>query len=440
MRFRFYHILPALFLCLVCLQCTTVSRPPAAYTEGQKTVALSPAEKYSAEVLSYMMKVVLGRAGDPKHRDSWASRGLNIDLDFAAISEIMGDSAQDKKSLLVFDANILGLSEVLYYYNPKLNQFKGRSGNVSLYPSSEMVALRILLLQKMHRGERIRVGTLLDRQSLFLDPNALPGDADIQATGLRLEEIRLLQDIFSSEPQLFQHLESPCLIDSLIQLGVVEEDARADSIQKKSLNRPVQCRPHAGGTSPEAITIAILPSLIQEFEFGFSPDSSYPSGFRPSPFFVEMVDRLVDGIRESLEAAIAARVSAQGSGSSLDAERQFERIWGEQVLILLEDERPLVIYPETASAVVANTCPEADLVLILTGKDVYLALALEPDHVFPSVNRMYIDIMDIRRSQIDSITEDVAEFILERLSFGSSVLDADREAPLDSGRLDATRR
>jgi len=440
MRFRFHHILPALFLSLVCLQCTSVSSPPAAHTEEQKSVDMSPAEVYAAEVLSYMMKVVLGQAGDPQHRNNWASRGLNTDLDFETISQTLSDPNQNKNSLLVYDANILGLSEVLYYYNPKLNQFKGRSGNVSLYPSSEMVALRILLLQKRHRGERIRIETLLDRQSLFLDPNTLPSDADIQATGLQLEEIRFLQDIFTSEPQLFQLLKHPCLIESLIHLGGVEKDSQAKTIQGRSLNRPVQCQPHAGATSPEAVTIAILPSLIREFEFGFPQDADYPSGFRPTPFFVEMVDRLVEGIRKSLEAAVAARVVTQGSGSRFDAERQLELIWGDRVSILLEDERPLVIYPETASAVEAKTCPDADLVLILTGKDVYLSLNLNPDHVYPAANRMYIDIMDIRRSQIDGVTDDIAEFILERLSLGSSVLSFDRKALFHDGRLDARRR
>ena len=115
MRFRFHHILPALFLSLVCLQCTSVSSPPAAHTEEQKSVDMSPAEVYAAEVLSYMMKVVLGQAGDPQHRNNWASRGLNTDLDFETISQTLSDPNQNKNSLLVYDANILGLSEVLYY-------------------------------------------------------------------------------------------------------------------------------------------------------------------------------------------------------------------------------------------------------------------------------------------------------------------------------------
>ena len=129
---------------------------------------------------------------------------------------------------------------------------------------------------------------------------------------------------------------------------------------------------------------SVFCTKLSEFDFGFPPDSAYPSGFRPTPFFVEMTDRLIDGIRESLKASLSARATAMGAGSGLDAQSQFERIWNEQVSILLEDERPLVIYPENASAAVARTCPEADLVLILTGKDVYLSLALGPDQVFPN--------------------------------------------------------
>lgn len=392
---------------------------------------LTPAETYAAEVLSYMMQVVLGQAGNPKYREAWATRGLNSNLDFAMISGIMGDAAQKKNSLLVYDANILGLSEVLYYYNPKLNQFKGRHGRVSLYPSSEMVALRILLLQKRHRGERISIGALLDRRKLLLDPDAVPSAMDVQATGLRPDEIKFLQDIFVSEPQLFAYLECPCLIDSLIHLGIVEEDARVNAMLSNPPNRIVRCRQYAAGSSPDAVKIAILPSLIHEFETGSRSDPAYTGGFRPTPFFMEMVDRLVDGIRESLQAALLTRFpSKEISGNAIaSGNLPFERIWEEQVSILLEDERPLVIHPGNASDIEADTCPEADLVLILTGKDIYLSLDLEPGQVFPAVNRIYIDIMDIRRSQIDSVTEDIALFIRERLSPGSTVLSMDQQAP-----------
>jgi len=424
MRFRFHIVLAVGYICLMCLQCSSVPRHPAVPDANQGIEELSPAEAHAAEVLSYMMQVVLGQAGNPKYRDDWASRGLGIDLDYAKISEIMGDSAQNKNSLMVYDANILGLSEVLYYYNPRLNQFKGRSSSVSLYPSSEMVALRILLLQKWHRGERIRVGAILDRETLFLDPGAVPDAKDVEETGLRPEEIRFLQDIFSSEPQLFHHLTFPCLVDSLVELGVAEEDARAKTIRAKPFDRGIRCRQYSPAASPEAVKIAILPSLIQEFEFESFPTSAYPHGFRPTSFFTDMVDRLILDIRKSLEAALTARLSSEkiADGRLSSGDGQFERLWEEKVSILLEDERPLVIHPANAPTVVEEICPEADLILILTGKDVYLALDLTSEEVFPTVNRMYIDIMDIRRSQIDSAADDVAEFIMERLFPDTTVL------------------
>jgi len=424
MRLRFHKILTVGLICLVCVQCSSASRQPAIPKDIRSVEELSPAEAYAAEVLSYMMMVVLGQAGNPRYRDDWASRGLNIDLDFSKISEIMGDSTQDKKALLVYDANILGLSEVLYHYNPKLNQFKGRASNVSLYPSSEMVALRILLLQKRHRGERIRIGALLERKPLFLDPDADFGDKDVEDTGLRPEEIRFLQDIFYSEPQLFQHLTCPCLIDTLIQLDVVEKDSLARTLSAPSMDGNIRCKPYGPGSAAGTVKIAILPSLIQEFESESLSSSRYPSGFRPTAFYTEMVDQLVDSIRESLKAALADHRRAEIAAGihSNPPEFSFEKIWEEKVSVLLEDERPLVIHPANAPAVVEEICPEADLILILTGKDVYLSLDLAPGDVFPSVNRIYLDIMDVRRSQVDSITDEVTEFIMERLFPESSVL------------------
>ena len=101
---------------------------------------------------------------------------------------------------MVLDARILGLCEVLYHYNPRLNQFKGRYLFESVYPSPELVAVRLLLVRKLVDGERVDLDALIRRESLLTDPLAVPSPADRLATGLSVEEFRFLREIFDSEP------------------------------------------------------------------------------------------------------------------------------------------------------------------------------------------------------------------------------------------------
>ena len=87
----------------------------------------APASKYAAEILSYMMQVVVGAAGDPADRQAWKTRSLSADLDLNQVRHIMQDPERKVTELMVYDANILGLSTVLYHYNQRLNYFKGRA-------------------------------------------------------------------------------------------------------------------------------------------------------------------------------------------------------------------------------------------------------------------------------------------------------------------------
>jgi len=49
-------------------------RPPV---EGSGE--LTPAQEYAGEILSYLLQVVLGREGDPRNREEWATRGSRRD-------------------------------------------------------------------------------------------------------------------------------------------------------------------------------------------------------------------------------------------------------------------------------------------------------------------------------------------------------------------------
>ena len=144
---------------------------PALY-EG--AVAQTCSREYAGELLAYFMQVVLGRAGRTEQREAWRLRALGQPLDLEAITDTLNGGGKDKSKLMVLDANMLGFSEVLYHYDPTLNQFKGRFVYHSVYPSPGLIALRILLLKKIHRGEKIDLTAVLARQDLLLTPGKKP--------------------------------------------------------------------------------------------------------------------------------------------------------------------------------------------------------------------------------------------------------------------------
>ena len=91
----------------------------------------------------------------------------------------------------------------------------------------------------------------------------------------------------------------------------------------------------------------------------------------------------------------------------------------------MENQRPLVIYPENASEVIGEICPEADFTVILMGKNIYRAIFFDPSKdSYPSVNRIYLDIMDIEYNQAGEEIDLISQFICSRLKNRIAVLVA----------------
>ncbi len=158
--FRYLLNVGLVCLTLPLLQCASAPSTgktlpaPQDMPHGSGYAAPSFEQQYAGEILAYMMQVVLGKAGDPKVRDVWYTRAVDTELDFDLACKIMTDPKMDMKRILVLDNNILGLSKVLYHYNIRLNLFKGEYHQESLFPSAELLSIRMLLLQKIQRGEK----------------------------------------------------------------------------------------------------------------------------------------------------------------------------------------------------------------------------------------------------------------------------------------------
>ena len=364
------------------------SRPTAPWPASGAVDHTTPAQAYAGEVLSYMIQVVLGAAGPVDNRELWQQRGLDVPLDYHEIDAILNSTEGDKTRLMVLDPNILGLSKVLYHYDPHLNRLKGRTVFDSLYPSTELLALRLLLVRKQKTGGKIDLSALWQDQDLLrsTDPSADP--ANLQKFNLSAEELTLLQAVIEAEPHFLEYLHHPDIVGALTDMQLVQEDTAIQRSQNLGGTPELAFEHISGPRDKRAVRVAILPSLTAAFSFGPQAGELSRHGFRATKYYVEAVNR----VAAELSAAYAARGTPTRPGVD--------------VFALME--RPLVVTPENDRAVVERICPWAKVVFILLGKDVYLSLGPKSPGLPP---RIYLDIEAVSQGIVADEIEMAAAFL-----------------------------
>ena len=74
---------------------------PSGSDGGAGVWAQTPAQAYAAEVLSYMLQVVVGKAGDPANREAWQTTSLSVALDLDMVGHIMQNPERRMSELMV---------------------------------------------------------------------------------------------------------------------------------------------------------------------------------------------------------------------------------------------------------------------------------------------------------------------------------------------------
>jgi len=391
-------------------------RPPESPANGCITEGVPPlsaSQDYAGEVLAYFLRVTLGIDGPPEMRKEWRSRGKDVPIDFESITHIMEDIESHKSSMMVLDTDILGLANVLYHYNPRFNQFKGETVFDSLYPSNELIALRLLLVQRLGRTPPIDLREFLRRKYLLCDLARLPSPEDYRATGLDEDEYRLLRAALASEPALIPYLYHPAILAVLEEEGLIRKQVRIEQLFSKGLLPRI--RPVAGKSGK--VAIAMLPSMITGFiEVAKKADQS--EQLVPGERYRKTIEQFKQEILEATHASFINGSSDHPGVPQAPAER--ETFWKERLLprvrFVAPNPSPVVIYPGNAREVIENTTPKADLNLVVLGKDVYRCLDLDrKEDVYPQTNRIYLDFSDIRHSEVDEEVEVIGNFILSRI-------------------------
>ncbi|MBW1781948.1 MAG: hypothetical protein JRL30_14550 [Deltaproteobacteria bacterium] len=381
---------------------------------------LTPAQAYAAEVLAYLVQITLGMAGDPEYREQWRVRGLEEPLRFQDIEATMTEPEQNPLDLMVLDPNILDLTSVLYYYDKGLSLYQGDYGVTSIYPASEFIAIRLLLLKKIHSGKKVGLAALVAREDLLRDPEAEPTEEDLRATNLTIGELKLLQEIIHSKPHLFQYLKSPFLVAAFYNAGAVVEDGFVREKMARAGYGEYPCRPFLGSDRPEAVKICFLPSIIDEFVYGQPNAHLSPNAFQPTGFFRDMIRKLARDIRSATKKCMEKELLTLGNTQSPTKISQWNADWsriaGKYLGFYVADQRPFVVYPENAAQVIQDICPQADFTVFILGKNVYKSIFLDPKtDIYPSANRIYVDITDIKHSRIQEEIRDMGCFVSKRI-------------------------
>ena len=94
------------------------------------------------------------------------------------------------------------------------------------------------MVQKIAKGEKVRMGNLMAQSTLLDDPLTEPSPVALAMANLSTEELRLLRDVIHSEPFFKDYLEDPFLVEALHRVGVVEMDAYVGSQNRGRGLRP----------------------------------------------------------------------------------------------------------------------------------------------------------------------------------------------------------
>ena len=379
---------------------------------------LTPAQQHSGELLAYLLKVVLGRAGQPKSREDWRVKAIDEPLDFNHIVKVMTEPGENQLGFVVLDPNILDLSQVVYHYDERLSLYKGEYGITSVYPAPEILAIRLFLLKKMNAGEKIDLDAFMRRAKNLLNENYRTSPEDLAATRLSAREMKFLRDTFQNDPAFYRYLTCPFLLKEIAATGVLASGDLTEKIIQSAHYTPFRWKSMGRGENRETVKIAFLPSMTKEFVHGKNHPSLSEHGFKPTEFledtFIQLKKEIIDTTRERLKRKLSKPPYPKLT------EPQWRKLWhalvAHDIAFYIENERPLVIYPENASQIIGEVCPEADFTVVLLGKNIYRAIYFDPTKdVYPSVNRLYIDILDIKYNQAGEEIETISRFICARL-------------------------
>lgn len=391
---------------------------PAPEVPDEAFGRLSPAETHASEILAYLLKIVLGKEGPAAMRKAWSEKGLREPLSLQEVRLALSDKGRDPFTFLVLDANLFHLSQTLFHYDARLSQYGGAFGILGVYPAPEVIAIRLLLLQRLDRGEVVRLGALLGLLRGVTAQGATFPEAAFRGCGLGPEEGRLLMEAIRSRPFLLEYLRSPFVVKALYEMGAVEKEPFTEEARRRAVHARHRDPNHG---QEDRVTVAILPSLTTEFMFEKDLPAPTRTGFRETGAFGGLVASLKAAILKRL-GEITTRTGSPPLAVPLLQAAAPSFFFGagapgvQGVSFCTHLETPMVITPRNAEETIRHVCPQADLAVVILGKHAYLLMeddrGMEGKGTYPCT---FIDSMDLAAGRIEDEVERIGRMILSRV-------------------------
>ncbi len=337
-------------------------------------------KSYACEIQSYLIRVVLGLDGDPSKRPLWSEKGLHKPLDFNEISDAMRGVSGSELDYILLDYNLFELLNLLYHYDPELNLHGSSRATLSPYPSPEFVALRLLLLKRLHRKEPLSLARLL----YSLSRGAPESQNGSSASGPTPEELNLVKQIVASRPSILDYMLCPFLVKALLDAGILDREELTLKLAAEAVYEPLPLRLLKEGRGVDN-KVVILPSFTRGFIVEQGKDPS--KAFSASQELQDISKRLVGMI------SAVSNEQEPATGQRPDTNNKLERYW-----FYLWDKRPLAVFPGNAREVITRICPEARLTIVLLDRNIRLSMQGTEK---PGDNWIFVDSLDVQYGQLD---------------------------------------
>ena len=209
------------------------------------------------------------------------------------------------------------------------------------------------------------------------------------------------------------------MVDTLYRVGVVNLDDFVKEKISQARYPSCGCQQNSSNDGKKVVKIAILPSITKTFEYQDVDKKLYDCGFKATDEYIQASQRIqakiLDTTHQLVKAQMLSGKSQKNSNTDANYDALAKGFAAEHIEFANLDKRPFVIYPENANEVMDSICPEADFSIIILGENVYLSFHLNEVDIYPNINRLYLDIMDIRHAQVDYELSQVSMFIFKKL-------------------------
>jgi hypothetical protein len=276
-----------------------------------------------------------------------------------------------------------------------------------------------MLLQKMDRGEKMGLAELMGKKEQLLNPHVRADEIDLEGTRLHFSEMKLLKDVIQSEPSFMAYLEHPFIVDMLYRIGAVTMDSYVKEKIRSARYRDSGFKQSRETSDKKSVQVAVLPSIVESFAYQSVDTEAYPAGFRPEETYSKTIEAFQDTMIGFLQKLVVVQMFGDAATGDSDEQKRrnaLAKAFIEAHLnIRFMNQRPLVIYPDNAEKVIQDICHDSDFNVIVLGKNVYLSMQILDVDTFPHVNRLYLDVSDIKYGQVDFEIGQISMFVFDKL-------------------------